>query len=484
MKTKFLCNSIKLFSLVLIAPLLIFTGCDRPGIRAGAAECNITPPVGYEIQHYFRESTGVHDSLYARCLYLEDQSGSSVAIICLDLLYGDFHTCDELRNEIREKTGIENSLINFSHSHSSVALGARGHTTISNDTNSKWNDKTLEAILAIVREAKDRAEPALLRAGRAPAQVGFNRRLLNEETGHIYMGDNREGTVVPWVNVLVADSKKTGKAMAVLFEHAAHPVIVPHTSMLTSADYPGAALKRVHEVLGNDVITLFGQGCCGNINGYPLRSTHDKADEAGQKLGDAVLLAIENSDPIESTTFSVKSGQVMLPSAPLPSKEDWENMMADYKRTKPEQMNKWDDMGEWPPGVSTASMRMKQLKALREILESGEAPPPRRFDASAVMFGSDWCLVAMPHDMFCQYELWIDEKAPFKYTMTFGHTNGGEGYIAVDEALRMGDKGGYEAATLPNWDGQVFGPQFGPPAVGCEKIIKEEIASLWAPAEK
>jgi hypothetical protein len=39
---------------------------------------------------------------------------------------------------------------------------------------------------------------------------------------------------------------------------------------------------------------------------------------------------------------------------------------------------------------------------------------------------------------------------------------------------------GYEAARLHNWGGQVRGPSVGPPAVGCEKIVKDTLASLWA----
>ena len=114
---------------------------------------------------------------------------------------------------------------------------------------------------------------------------------------------------------------------------------------------------------------------------------------------------------------------------------------------------------------------MEQLNKMLALIDSGKKPSPRRMDVYAVMFGREWCLVTMPHEMFCQYELWVDKNAPFKRTMTFGYTNGYEGYIAVDSALRLGEKGGYEAACLPNWGGQVWTRHFGPPAVGCEKII-------------
>ena len=447
-------------------------GCGKPadsgGIKAGAAQRDITPPVGFEITHYYRVSIGIHDPLFARCLYLEDDQGNSVAMICTDLITASFDACDQMRAEIRKKTGIENSLIACSHSHSSAPLGPllphtrpskpEGYPTSARDMISEWSSSTNDAILAIVQEAKQNAQPVSLRAGRAPAQVGFNRRLVNPETGHVFMGVNRTGPVVPWVNVLVADSRKSGKPMAVLFEHAAHPVIVPHTSKLTSADFPGAAVKRIREELGEDVIALFGQGCGGNINGYPLRSTHEKADDQGRKLGEAVLQAMKESAPIQSQTLSVKSAQSELPSHPLPSEELWQQMAADNK----------DD-----------ERRMGQLQKMRDLMDRAAEPPARRFDAYVVGVGREWCLVTMPHEMFCQYELWVDENAPFPHTMTFAYTNGYQGYIAIDEAWRMGAKGGYEAASLPNWGGQVWTEHFGPPAVGSEKIIKDTVASLW-----
>ncbi|MFP6866812.1 MAG: hypothetical protein VCA35_12780, partial [Roseibacillus sp.] len=83
------------------------------GIRAGAAEREITPAAGLEIQHYFRKSIGVRDPLFARCLYLEDGAGNAIAIVGLDLIMGSFEACDQLRAEIREKCGVTHTLLNF-----------------------------------------------------------------------------------------------------------------------------------------------------------------------------------------------------------------------------------------------------------------------------------------------------------------------------------------------------------------------------------
>jgi hypothetical protein len=102
------------------------------------------------------------------------------------------------------------------------------------------------------------------------------------------------------------------------------------------------------------------------------------------------------------------------------------------------------------------------------------------------MLGREWCLITMPGEMFCQYELWIDEKAPFEHTMTLAYTNGSSDYVAVDEAYRLGLKGGYEVTRLyvPNWGGwHSLCPQlsehFGSPLIGGERIVKKTVSSLW-----
>ncbi|HIC35158.1 MAG TPA: hypothetical protein EYO78_10145 [Gammaproteobacteria bacterium] len=73
-----------------------------------------------------------------------------------------------------------------------------------------------QAIDEIVAEAQRHMVPVDLRAGRAAAQVGFNRRLAAAD-GSIYMGVNRDGPIVPWVNVLSAHARDTGKPTCHLF---------------------------------------------------------------------------------------------------------------------------------------------------------------------------------------------------------------------------------------------------------------------------
>ena len=64
--------------------------------------------------------------------------------------------------------------------------------------------------------------------GREPTQIGFNRRTLHDD--RVVMAPNPQGAVVPWVDVLSAESLDGGR-IAGLFSYAAHPVIVQTSSV-------------------------------------------------------------------------------------------------------------------------------------------------------------------------------------------------------------------------------------------------------------
>lgn len=452
-------------------------------MKAGMAEREVTPPVGMEITHPVRISRGVHDPLYIRALVLDDGYGTALALICSDLIGAPPAVCRELKDRIREELGIKNVLLNFSHPHSSRGLGSYAEGKEQTEKEKAWAKATRNAYIEAIAEARDNPIPVCLRAGRAAAQVGFNRRVV-QESGDVHMAINETGPVVPWVNVLVVDrAANTGAGdagsgpggsppLAVLFEHAAHPVIVPDKSGLISADFPGAAVARVREKLGKDVMPMFAQGCQGNINGFPLRSTHEKADEAGFKLGDAVLQAVTDSEPIAFDEFHIRSGTTELPTRQPPPVEEFKRSIDEVKEES-EKGNPW-----WPEAA--VQELLVHAGKLEEIVKRGDSPPPWSVDVSVVRLGNEWGLVTFSQEMFCEYELWVDANAPFKRNMTFGLTNGSTGYIATDEAWSMGVNGGYEASCLPRWNSaNVMTRHFNPPAVGSERLIKELVEDLW-----
>ena len=78
-------------------------------MKAGVSTKDITPPLRTRLSDQARYNTGVHDPLFAKALVLDDGE-NAVAIVCLDLCIADVEFCDELRERIRERTGIEEIL--------------------------------------------------------------------------------------------------------------------------------------------------------------------------------------------------------------------------------------------------------------------------------------------------------------------------------------------------------------------------------------
>ena len=92
---------------------------------AGAAEIDITPPVGTWIVGNTTRSTGVHDPLHARALVLADspaRDSNRVAIVTMDITGLSWDLGDALRAAITSATGVETVLINFSHTHNAPML--------------------------------------------------------------------------------------------------------------------------------------------------------------------------------------------------------------------------------------------------------------------------------------------------------------------------------------------------------------------------
>ncbi len=111
---------------------------------------------------------------------------------------------------------------------------------------SKW---LAGRVASVVKRAADNLQPATLRSGRAPAMIGYNHRMMKD--GRVIMAPNFNGAIVPWVDVLGVHGSD-GQRIAVLFSHAAHPVIIHESSQEIGPDFPGYAIKHLRNLLDKD----------------------------------------------------------------------------------------------------------------------------------------------------------------------------------------------------------------------------------------
>ena len=373
-------------------------------LMAGAAETVITS---------IKDKPEVYAELYARALVLADGE-KRLAIVAAD--YGQFtlEYNKVLLDAIEDATGIppEHVVINCSHTHNAPGVDGRWIT----EESEEW---LANCLAELVKNAVDALEPATLRVGRAPVQIGYNRRIMNDE-GYITMAPNPEGSVVPWVDVLGAYDAD-GQIIAVLFSHAAHPVIVHWSSEEMGADYPGYAVEHLRNFLNlkPKSILLFAQGCAADINGYPLRGGFSACDVAGFALAFATYQALKTAEEVPAAPLKAISVLVNLPFRDPPSVAECKQLIEKFP----------DD---------------ERYVALLAVAESGEkrALP---FPMSAFAVGNALCFLSVSHELFSEYQLFVDETSPFTHTFVFGYTNGSEVYVATRAAYELGLRAGYEA---------------------------------------
>lgn len=445
---------------------------EPTGLLAGTGQAVVTPPPGVPLLGPMAASTGVHDELFVRALVLSDGLHSA-AVVCLDLIGLDLDFSRDLRTAVARAAGLDMVLLCCSHTHSApfTIPWSALHWEEYQRTAGPWRESVLRAVADCVREAMRRAREVRARVARASVQIGVNRRLPTDDGTR--MAPNPQGPVVPWVDVLSLETLE-GAPVAVLFSHAAHPVAVHRASTLVSADYPGVAVAEVQRRVGG--AALFAQGCAGDINVDPLAGGFEAAASAGRVLGEAAVRATETGQPLplardaDGGLLRLGSQTRRLAFQELPSRQACQQALEEAIA----QAEKAESPGAVPPGRDYVAC----LERLLARVEAGRPLEPLAFEASALTLGGTFCLTALTHEVFADYQLWAEAASPFSHNMIVAYANGCESYVPIDAAIGQGLAAGYEAAPAPRGS-CLYYRQRTALAAGAEGQIRQALLSLW-----
>ena len=235
-------------------------------LRAGTAKISITPD---DIK------MPVHDPCYARSLVL-DVGGERIGIVAVDLAT---YSNERLVAACKERFGLSHLVLSSSHTHSAPGRGN--------------GDFFEERITRVLEAAVKDMAPARISAGhRSFPQLGFNRLVVRED-GHSreswfgddhFTSENPEripfGPVDPEVGVIKIEDLD-GRPRAIVMNYACHSDVVCQNYAI-SADYPGAATRKVEEAFGGGLNCLFVQGAGGNIESLIISSRRTGPDDPFQ----------------------------------------------------------------------------------------------------------------------------------------------------------------------------------------------------------
>ncbi len=166
----------------------VYSVYSQENLVTGAAEINITPPVGFP--HYRGYSTGIHDSLYAKTLYFR-QGDIEIALVECDLLWVSREVSSKAKLRIQDELGIPFShvLIAGTHTHTSPAYDEdilelnehlrHGPVTTEVKDGLDYKDWLTVQIVASVLQAKKVSMESVLSVGSVEVTgVSFNRRYI------------------------------------------------------------------------------------------------------------------------------------------------------------------------------------------------------------------------------------------------------------------------------------------------------------------
>lgn len=288
-------------------------------LYAGVSTVDISPGQGIGLAgypHLERANTGIHDPLYASCIYL-DNGETKLAIVTMDLVKYSKKHVRAIRNKAWEKYGIPpgNIMICCSHTHSGPLTGNR--------LDMEGVEKGIEPDSRYMKQLEEKLDCLIGEASTKlfEARIGVEKGYCGKEQG---VGGNRNdpgGLSDPEVCVIgVKDG--AGRWRACLVEYALHPTFIHGDSTVVSADYP-CYIRRYLADTKPGITVLFAQGTSGNQSSRYFRSSQSfaEAERVGRAIGreaDRVLDAMELS--AEAGLF-VKSVETEIDLKELPPKE-------------------------------------------------------------------------------------------------------------------------------------------------------------------
>lgn len=316
-------------------------------LRAGTAVTDITPGESVPLLGYpdvRRDSTGVHDPLFASALHLRTPSGALI-IVSLDLFGLDPPTCRAIRQAASDSTAIPIDRIHLSCSHTHS-----GPTTLEqiswggqlgcDDPDPGYIDTVKKKVASVAASAAATSRPVFL---------GWTSMKMEGLSRHRF---RKDGPIDPEAGIMCVRNEEGGRLMCVLIVFGAQPTTVGKHATEISADYPHYVRRRLREKFGNALAVLCCMGPCADQEAVHAikEQPFDEADRVGTELADRIADSIGKmaaDDLSRDITVSISKMTVKLPLREFPSLWDaqvrWGDMQAELERlhagnARPEQL--------------------------------------------------------------------------------------------------------------------------------------------------
>ncbi|MCO6458080.1 MAG: neutral/alkaline non-lysosomal ceramidase N-terminal domain-containing protein [Pirellulaceae bacterium] len=434
-------------------------------LLVGLAEEDITPPVGFPMAGYYHErlAEGTIDPLQAKAVYWSDGQSAAALVVC-DLIGVATDLSREIRRRAAEQTGLSQShiVVAATHSHTAPDYMKELYLKLGGESQdaarAAYIERLIERPVAAIVRARAAAEPTGVHVGTATQgePVSFNRRFVM-----------RDGSVRTWMNLdhsdvvraagpidpqigLLAFRDQRDALRGVLSNFALHLDTVG--GQRWSADYPHFIAQALRQAAGNEVVSIFATGCCGDINHVdPRRRERNKSDLIGNSLGASIRGQLDQLAPLTDPRVVVKSRVVPLPLEDATREEVERAVQVLQAARRGDRVEFFDHVTAYkkllldqfrhsPPYAPTAELVTWGLS--RSLAGVGETLPA---EVTVITLGDEVALVCLPGEVFVELGLAIKQASPFRTTLVIELANCVETIYVPHRAAYAG--GSYEVTN-------------------------------------
>jgi len=416
----------------------------------GFAAVKLTPkethiPLGGYLVRY---STGVHDDIFARTLYIA--ANEEVLIIACDLLalYGVF--VRRMRKIISRKLGIKenNILICALHDHSAPdSLGLEGIGGFFKYTlGANWFQEIEQKIIKSAILAKKKAESA---------KIGVKSKFLNRYEKLTINRRHPEKELQYNLTVFKISNEKD--MIASVVNYACHGTTLNRDNTLISAEYPGYLIRKIEKEF-KPHFAMYLNGPCGDINPYlfPEHWDFDKIDfdyffkgdygdfnalcsykhteRIGERLADHAIALLKEIKTRDIETIEVFTKKIEIPiSYNFPKMKFTDKLLIWFK----------SGLFRVLKGYNRSNISYFSYIWTKKGLVI-------RTELQFIKINNDILIIAVPAELFSEIGEELIKKSPIKNTIIVELANDIIGYVFP---LKECNFGGYEIFGLASFAG-------------------------------
>jgi hypothetical protein len=439
--------------LVFLAVSVAFASSALAQLRAGFADCDISPTVGMReahavARHVFKSFV---DPCKVRAAILEDGQ-SQVALVSLDALMIPRDVVQRARVDIARTIGLaaEAVLIAATHSHSSGPVGVVMPGQFDGAPNDiqrlAYEESSLadpaylatveRRIVEAVRLAHQRLEPVALGFGFGEEhKVAFNRRqrMKQGKTWSHAGAMNPDiisyaGPIDPQVGVLGAWSRD-GRLVGVVVNFACHATTNPGG---ISANWPGAMERTIQGALRTSAPVLFLAGPSGdvtqvdNLSPYVRPTQAQWLEQVGGRVGAEAVKVLLTLPRVDNATIGSRQKTWRIARrGPVPERVARAREIVAAGKPAAGELTEWTFARE--------TLLLDYIVAVE---------PDVQVEVQAIQVGPA-VFLSSPAELFVEFGLEQKRRSAFPFTFPVSLANGCVGYVPTEAAFGAGG-GGYE----------------------------------------